>query len=101
MPAEELAVIRAQAKTWTLYGLLPAANIAAAISIFKMRKIAFYLFSFILSARLAIIVFHALFTDMTEQITMGPALTGTIIGFGINLAVCFYTYRLKQEGRLI
>ncbi len=100
MPADQLAVIRSQLKMWTLFGLLPAANIAAAIAIFRMRRIAFHLFAGILIANLLIALVQLLFFDLASQVTAGPGLTGTIIGFGINAAVCLYTYRLMKNGQL-
>jgi hypothetical protein len=100
LPPEELAAIRFQAKVWTLFGLLPALNIAAAVSIFKMRRIAFYLFSWAMAAGLANIGLQLLFFDLASRIQSGPGLVGTVIGYGITFTVCIYTYRLKKSGAL-
>ncbi len=100
LPAGELAAIRSQAVRWTLFGLLPALNVAAAISLFAMRGIAFHLFSAVLAAGLANIGLHLLFFDLASHIQSGPGLIGTIIGYGITFTVCIYTYRLKKSGVL-
>jgi hypothetical protein len=100
LPAKELAAIRTQAKIWTLFGLLPALNIAAAVSLFKMRRIAFYLFSGVLAAGLANIGLQLLFFDLASHIQSGRGLVGAVIGYGITFTVCIYTYRLKKSGAL-
>ena len=100
IPADQLAVIRTQAIGWSLLGLIPIAKITAAVAIFKMRRIAFYLFSGLLAVELLNILVHLLFFDLLSQITSGSALIGPMVGYGITLAVCLYTRQLKKEGLL-
>lgn len=97
----DITAVRGQLKLWTLYGLLPLANIAAAIAIFQMRRIAFALFTGILAARLAVVSMQFLLFDLASELIAGPGLTGAILGFGINGLVCVYTYHLRKNGRLV
>ncbi len=98
---EQLSAFRAQIRAWSLFGLLPALNIAAAVTLFKMRAAAFYLFTGLLVVRICNDTILLLFFEQLAQFdSSGEKLTGLIIGYGINLAVCFYAYRLKQTGRL-
>lgn len=84
----------------SLWGLLPAANIAGAVSLFFLRKIAFQIFSALLAAKL---VLQMIF----ESPLAGTAKEGDpemIIGYGLGyiilVAVCIYTCRLKRSGLL-
>ncbi len=84
----------------SLWGLLPAANIACAASLFMMRKIAFIVFSCMLAAKLMLQLLFE--TPLSEALSGGN--TEMIIGYGIGyiilIAVCLYTWRLRQTGLL-
>lgn len=98
---EQLARLRTEIRAWSMFGLLPAVNIAAAVALFRMRAAAFYLFSGLLAARICNDTILLLFFDQLANIeSSGEKLTGLFIGYAITLAVCVYTYRLKQAHRL-
>lgn len=98
-PAGEAASLQTilQASLW---GILPAANIAGAISLFLMRKIAFYIFSglLVVKACLQLLLEDALatvFSSGNAQMIIGYGL-----GYGILLAVCIYSRYLAKTGVL-
>ncbi len=96
LSSAQLAVLN-QASLW---GILPFANLAGAVSLFMLKKIAFYIFAVMLVASgintLALIVA----TGGFAQIISGQGVIRLIIGYGIGIAVCLYTYRLKQNNIL-
>ncbi|MFP4193414.1 MAG: hypothetical protein ACOCQI_00040 [Desulfosalsimonas sp.] len=84
----------------SLWGLLPAANIAAAASLFFLRKTAFHIFSALFAAKLVLqLVFE---TPFLGAVSKGNAemIIGYGLGYIILLVVCIYTWRLKQSGVL-
>ncbi|MFP3981979.1 MAG: hypothetical protein ACLFUY_11320, partial [Desulfobacterales bacterium] len=84
----------------SLWGILPAANIAGAVSLFLMRKIAFPIFTGLLVVKL---ILQVLFETPLAEALAGQntqMILGYGLGYAILLAVCIYTYRLGQSGRL-
>ncbi|MFW6333642.1 MAG: hypothetical protein ACOC0W_00120 [Desulfosalsimonas sp.] len=84
----------------SLWGLLPAANMAGAAALFMMKKAAFYIFSCLLAAKA---VMQLLFeTPLSGALSEGN--TEMILGYGLGYiilaAVCIYTWRLKNSGLL-
>ena len=98
---EELSMARKTSLAWTLGGLLPLANIAGAISIFLLRKMAFYIFTGMLIAGLANGIVQFALLDWPLQTASRQGLTQVAIGYLITLAVCIYTYRLKKQNILL
>lgn len=98
---EELSMARKTSLAWTLGGLLPLANVAGAISLFLLRKIAFYIFSGMLIAGLANAIVQAAMLDWSLQSVSAQSLGQVAIGYLITLAVCIYTYRLKNQNILL
>lgn len=98
---EELSMARKTSLAWTLGGLLPLANIAGAVSIFLLRKMAFYIFSGMFIAGLANGMLQFVLLDWSLQTVSGQGLSQVGIGYLITLAVCIYTYRLKKQNILI
>ncbi|MFP4226945.1 MAG: hypothetical protein ACLFRF_09460 [Desulfobacterales bacterium] len=94
---EELAM----AKKTSLGGLIPLANLAGAVSLFLLRKIAFYIFSGMFIAGLANGMLQFVLLDWSLQTVSGQGLSQVGIGYLITLAVCIYTYRLKKQNILI
>ena len=84
----------------SLWGALPAINIAGAVSLFLMRKIAFPIFTGLLVIK---VILQGIFETPLGQ-ALSSQNTEMIIGYGLGyailLAVCIYTYRLGQAGRL-
>ena len=100
LPAEELAMIRKTSLAWTLGGLLPLANLAGAVSLFLLRRIAFYIFSGMFVAGVGNGLVQFLILDWSLQTISGQGLAQVFIGYAITLAVCIYTYHLKEQNIL-
>lgn len=85
---------------YSLTVFLEVANLAGAISLFLLRKVALYLFGGSLIVNMLSTMWQALGTNFTQ--VMGPSgLSGAIIGWVIMSAVCFYTWRLAHNGVLV
>ena len=84
----------------SLWGILPAANIAGAVSLFLMRRMAFPIFTGLLIARLALPLFPGPSFPPGFSGTTADMIGGYVLGYGILIAVCIYTYRLRQTGML-
>ncbi|MBS3757497.1 MAG: hypothetical protein KGY61_02430 [Desulfobacterales bacterium] len=100
LPAEELETIRKTSMLWTLGGLLPLANLAGAVSLFMLRKIAFYIFSGMLIAGLANGVVQLFLLDWSLQTISHQGLIQVVVGYFITFAVCIYAYLLKKQNVL-
>ena len=72
-------------------------NVAGAIAIFRLRKIAFHLFA---TAFIFVILQTLVQTTTTNFVAAlgGPGAVGALIGYGILLAVCIYAWKLKGRG---
>lgn len=84
----------------SLWGLLPAANIAGAVSLFLMRRIAFPIFTGLLIARLTLPAVLGANPTRAFSGTTTDMIGGYVLGYGILIAVCIYIYRLRQTGIL-
>lgn len=74
-------------------------NISAAIALFFLRKASFYLFASALAVNLLLTVWHVATKGWIAAMSgSGPLVV--IIGLGILLAVCAYSWRLIQRGIL-
>ena len=100
LPPEELAIAQKTSLAWTLWGLLPLANLAGALTLFRLRKIAFYIFSGMFIAGLANGIVQFALLDWPRQTVSGQGLSQAGIGYLITLAVCIYTYHLKTQNIL-
>lgn len=85
---------------WAITCLTATLNLAAAISIFLLRKIAFYLFVTSLGLSMLQALVHAFTTTFVAALG-GPGAVGLVIGFAISIAVCGYAWRLKARGILV
>ncbi len=94
---QELAVLQKTAMAWTLGGLLPLANLAGAVMLFLLRKTAFYIFSAMLIAGVLNGLFQFVRLDWSLETISRQGLSHVLFGYAITLAVCLYTYRLKQQ----
>jgi hypothetical protein len=96
LSAEQLAILEKA----SLWGLLPLANLAGAVCLFMLKKIAFYIFSImlIISGINSLVLMFTI--DWPGQIISGQGMIRLLIGYGIGIAVCIYTYRLKQNNTL-
>ncbi len=74
-------------------------NIAGAIAIFRLRKIAPLLFIAALAISLAQTIAQIFTTNFAAALG-GPGAIGALIGFGIAIAVCVYAWRLRMRGVL-
>ena len=74
-------------------------NAAAVVLLFLMRKQAVYLFPIGLVISLVLTGSHALTKNWVAA--MGVlGLVGEVLGWGINIAVCLYVWRLLRRGML-
>jgi len=85
---------------WAVTGLTAALNLAGAVSIFLLRKIAFPLFAISLGLSVLQTLVHAFTTNFVAALG-GTGALGVVIGFAISIAVCAYVWRLKARGTLI
>jgi hypothetical protein len=85
---------------WVITLLTGLLNAGGAIAIFRLRKIAFHLFS----AAFAIVILQTLVHTITTNFVAalgGSGAVGALIGYGILLAVCVYAWKLKERGVLV
>lgn len=97
---QELSMVRKTSLAWTLGGLLPLANIAGAVSLLLLRKIAFYIFSGMFVAGLANGIVQAAIMEWPLTGVSPQNFIHAAVGYLIMLAVCIYTSRLKKQGVL-
>lgn len=74
-------------------------NFAGAISLFLLRRIAFYLFTTALAVSILLSIWHTFAKGWIQALSVS-GLVGGIIGFGISAAVCFYAWKLTKRGIL-
>jgi len=93
-------IINLSAFDWVITALTGLLNVAGAIAIFRLRKVAYYLFTatFVLVTLQTLV--HIVTTNFVAAIG-GPGLIGALIGYGITLAVCIYAWKLKARGVLV
>lgn len=75
-------------------------NIAGAVSLFLLRRVAFQLFIIALVVSLLATVAHAVSRSFLVALG-GAGAAGLVIGYGILVAVCLYTWRLRARGVLV
>lgn len=79
--------------------LLGLANLFGAIALFLLRKVAFYLFVTAFGTNLLLTAWHTVTKGWVAAIG-GAGLVGAIIGWGLIIAVCIYSWKLIQRGVL-
>ncbi len=79
--------------------LLMGINLAGAISLFLLRKIALYLFVGGLAISILSTIWHIL-TKGWLQAVGSAGLTGSLIGYVISIAICIYIWKLTNKGVL-
>lgn len=84
----------------TMTVVIAALNIAGAISLFLLRKIAFHFFAASLIIGILATVVHAMTKNFLVALG-GSGAVGMIIGYGISIAVCVYAWKLKARGVLV
>ena len=100
IPAEQTAALNHLMRS-SLYGLLPAASIAGAVALFRMRRMAFYIFVSMLAVRLVQpLLFHPLLPVPVKPEDNSDMVIGYAMGYVILIAVCIYTFTLKKAGHL-
>ena len=85
---------------WAITGLTAALNLAGAISIFLLRRIAFPLFATSLALSIFLTLVHVFTTSLTSALG-GPGALGLAIGYAISIAVCTYAWKLRARGVLL
>ncbi len=79
--------------------LIDLANFSGAITLFLLRKIAFYLFAGALIVNFLSTIWYTLSKGWVDA--TGVGLFGAMIGLGLLVVVCIYTWKLKNKGILI
>ncbi len=79
--------------------LMGTLNLAGAVTLFLLRRIAFHLFTTAFSIGILMTVWHTVEKGWVAAI--GPAgLVGAAIGWALAVTVCVYTWRLGRAGVL-
>ena len=87
--------------TWVDYGssyLVMVINLAGAVALFFLRRMAMYLFALGLVVAIALLTYQIVAKNYLQA--MGPALPGAIVGWAIPVAIIIYARRLTQKGVL-
>jgi len=100
LAGEELTALKRAALTWSLGGLLPAANLVGSFLLFQMHRYAFYVFVGVFLVNLGNMTGHFLFAGAAAQLNSGSGLAGVVIGMAVSLVVCGYLLQLKKTGVL-
>jgi len=79
--------------------LIQLANLCGAITLFLMRRAAFYLFMTGLIASIMLTIRAAIKGSFQNSNPVAMAV-GMTIGFGIAIVVCMYTWKLLKRGTL-
>jgi hypothetical protein len=79
--------------------LIALANLLAAVALFLLKKIAFYLFLTAFGANLLLTAWHTATKGWVAAIG-GAGLVGALIGWILVIAVCIYSWRSIQRGVL-
>ena len=80
--------------------LIGLVNLSGAIALFLLRRVAFHLFVGALVASTILTVWHAA-TKGWIQALGGAGFLGVIIGYGMIVAVCVYSWKLMKQGTLV
>lgn len=75
-------------------------NVAGAVAMFLLRRIAFHLFVASLLASIAVTGLHAATKGFVAALGGGGAV-GMLVGYAILCAVCVYAWKLKSRGVLV
>ena len=84
---------------WLSTLLIAVFGLAAAISLFLMRRVSVILFSIALGLNIVFTIIQALRTNWAEALG-GPGLIGTLIGWVIIVVIILYARNLAKKGIL-
>lgn len=79
--------------------LMGLAAFTGAVALFFLRKVALYLFLTSFGVNILLTLWHVMSKGWVEAIG-GAGLFGAMMGLGLMLAVCIYTWKLIQRGTL-
>jgi predicted nucleic acid-binding Zn ribbon protein len=101
--AEQAAYFRnLSAFDYTITVLIATSTLAAAVSLFLLRKIAFHLFAASLGLQILQTLVQTITTNfLTVLGSPGATGLGLLIGFAISIAVVIYAWILKERGALV
>lgn len=85
---------------WFLTLLIGVVGIAAAVSLFLLRRIAILLFSTALALNILLTAVQSFQTNWAEALG-GPGLVGVLIGWVILVVILFYARGLAKKGVLV
>ncbi|MDY6905966.1 MAG: hypothetical protein SWH61_14915 [Thermodesulfobacteriota bacterium] len=98
--AEELQTLRQQALAWSMYGLIPAVNLTGGVLLLLLHRWAFYAFSLALVLNVGNMLKYFIAERGAVALTSGSSVVGVFLGLAVIVAVCVYTYRLRESGIL-
>ena len=98
-PAQEAYFNSLTTTDFTLTIAVGGANLVGAVTLFLLRKVAFYFFLAALGTTLMLTAWHWTTKGWAEALG-GAGLTGALIGYGLSFAVCVYAWRLTKKGTL-
>ncbi len=74
-------------------------NLTAAVLLFRLRRISLHFFMIALSISVIYTIWRAITTGWLD-LAGGSGATGVLFGYGLKVVVCFYVWRLKNDGVL-
>lgn len=98
--AADVLTVKKQALTWSIYGVLPAASVAGGALLLMLHRWAFYAFLLALLLNIVNILRYVMVTGGSFQFISGSSAVGVLVGLGVIVTVCVYTYRLKMRNVL-
>ena len=100
MPAEAAAYMtNLSAFDQALTVLLLLLNLGGAVALMLLRKVAFHLFAAALTLSLLMTVIHTFAKGLVTALG-GGGTVGLILGYGVEIAVCVYSWKLRARGVL-
>jgi len=84
------------------YGLsviMGLTNLIGAVALFFLRKVSFYLFATAFGANLILALWHTVTRGWVAAVG-GAGFVGALIGWGLLIVVCIYSWKLLQRGVL-
>jgi hypothetical protein len=79
--------------------LIGSLHLFGAVTLFMLRRVAFYLFTAALALSLVLTVIHSLTKGFIAALGEGGAV-GVLLGYGIAVVICVYAWKLRTRGVL-
>ena len=79
--------------------LLLLLNLGGAVALLLLRKVAFQLFAVALTLSLVLTIIHTFAKGLVPALG-GGGTVGLVLGYGVGILVCVYSWRLRARGAL-